>query len=190
MRVLASNIEEVLDRYTEEDWDDVWKRLKRFSYTYFRGRGLDLDGLIQDAIKDVIVRKRRWPPGVDFVTLLCQIIRSKANHLSKRGGLFMSIEEAPPLQLQAPGETLYPARREREDRQLAYSKLCSKIKQIIREDELLCRMVNMWLEEPELKPRGVARRLGVTIEAVRNGQKRLSRVANQLREEWRNVRDE
>jgi DNA-directed RNA polymerase specialized sigma24 family protein len=190
MRVLASNIEEVLDRYTEEDWDDVWKRLKRFSHKYFGGRGLDLDALIQDAILDVIVRKRHWPLGVDFVTLLCQIIRSKASHLSKRESLFMSIEGVPALRLPASEETLYLARRESEERQLAYSKLCSKIELMIREDELLCKMVTMWLEEPELKPREVARRLGVAIETIRNGQKRLSRVANQLREEWRNVRDE
>ena len=189
MQVLASNIQEVLDRYTEEDWDEVWKRLRRFAYKNFGGRGLDLDGLIQDAIKDVIIGKRHWPQGVAFVTLLCQIVRSKASHLSKREELFKSIEDVPSLRLQAPMESLFLAQREREDRQLAYSQLCRKIEEMICEDELLCRMVNMWLEEPELKPREIANRLGVTIETIRNGQKRLSRLATRLREEWHNVQD-
>lgn len=190
MQALSSNIQEVLDRYTEEDWEDIWNRLKLFTYKYFRGRGLDLDGLIQEAIKDVIAGKRRWPLGVDFVTLLCQVIRSKASHLSEKERRFRPIEDVPALRLQAPKETLYSTYREREDRQLAYSQLCSKIKEMIHGDELLCRMVNIWLEEPELKPREMAHRLGVTIEKIRSGQKRLSRRANQLREDWRNVQDE
>ena len=86
-------------------------------------------------------------------------------------------------------ETLYPSQREQEDRQLACLQLCNKIKEMVRGDDLLCRMVDAWLAEPELKPREIAHRLGVTIEEIRRGQKRLIRRADQLREEWRHVQD-
>jgi len=192
MEVLSSDIKEVLDHYTLEDWRALWKRLRRFTNKYYAWLpsaigGIELDDLIQDAIDDALIGKRRWPPEVNLVTFLCNVIRSNASHMCEKHGKVDSLEDLSITYLQTPPDTLYPFQRENEDRQNGYLQLCDKVRELVRDDELLSRMVSMWLEAEDLKPKEIAHRLGVPIEAIRSAQKRLSRKTTRLREEWRNV---
>ncbi len=192
MEVLSLDIKDVLKNYTPEQWEELWKRLKRYTYKHYYWLpseigGVELDELIQDAIKDAIDRKRHWPPNLDLVTFLCGVIRSKAGHMSEKPRILCSIEDIPEAYLQTSPDALYTSRRESEDRHSACLQLCDKVREVVSGDELLSKIVNMWLDDADLKPRELARRLGVSIEKIRSAQKRLRRKIMQLREEWRNV---
>jgi DNA-directed RNA polymerase specialized sigma24 family protein len=188
----SPDIRKVLRAYTGAEWEDLWKRLKRFTYGYYwwlptKGRGLDLDEIIQGAIGDAIEGKRKWPAGVELVTFLCQIIRSNVSHLLEKESRIVSIEEVSTSRLTTPTSVSPASQQEYADQQHVYQKLCNEIRELVRDDPLLSRMVNMWLENPEMKPRDMACEMGVPIEEIRNAQKRLSRRASNLREEWGNV---
>ena len=186
------NIRKVLSAYTAADWEDLWKRLRRFTHAYYwwlpsKGRGLDLDDFIQDAVSDAIEGKRTWPAEVELVTFLCQVIRSNVSHLLEKESRVVSIEEVSASRLTTPASGSPASRQEHADRQHAHQRLCNKIRELVREDPLLVEMVGMWLENPEIKPRNMANELRVPIEEIRNAQKRLMRRASNLRKEWDDV---
>jgi len=190
MSTLVTENQDVPER---EDWTAIWKRLRRFAHKYYywlpsRVSGIDLDDLVQDAITDVIAGDRHQPPDVELVTFLCHVIRSKADHiLKKKESRVVSIEEVPLTCLRIPVGATYMDDPGDGDRQAAYQRLCDRVRELVRDDELISRMVELWLSKPELKPREMAKELDVPIKEIRNAQKRLSRRASRLHEEWRHV---
>jgi RNA polymerase sigma factor (sigma-70 family) len=194
MEVLSSEIKEVFLHFSKEKWEELWKRLRYFTYSHYRGLpsrvggGIDLDDLIQDAIVDAITGKRKWPPGVKPVTFLCQVIRSKVSHmLEKENFRLKSLEETSSHTLTAYTESSFLTQPEDLQEQISYKELCNKILELVSEDNLLGRIVKLWISDPNLKPSEIAYMLGISIEEMRNAQKRLSRKLGKLRERWPNV---
>ncbi len=192
MEVPSPDIRKVLRAYTEAESAALWIRLKRFTYKYYwwlpsRVRGADLDEIIQDAIGDALLGKRKWPPEVQLITFLCQVIRSNVNHLLDRESRTISIEEVSASRLTTPLSGSPAEQQEHAYRQAAYQKLCNKVLDLVQDDPLLSRMVKTWLDNPELKPRDMAHEMGIPIEEIRNAQKRLIRRTSNLRKEWDNV---
>lgn len=189
MSALVTKIQEVPD---QEDWEALWQRLRRFTHKYYhwlpaKVRGIDLDDLVQGAIADVIAGGRYRPPDVELVTFLCQVVRSKASHILEKERRVVSIEEVSPTHLRIPCGSPYTDDLEDARRQAAYQQLCNKLRELVNDDELVSKIVETWLSRPELKPREMAKELGISIEKLRNAQRRLSSRASTLREEWRNV---
>ena len=184
--------QEVLELLTEEDWREIWKRLRYFTYKYYswlplKVRGANLDELIQDAIVDTITGRRQWPADVNLVTFLCQVIRSKASHMLEKESKVVSIEDISPSHLSTPAEPSYLIRQEEKEKQAACEQLCERMRELVRGDELLSKIVAMRLDNPDLKPRELAGALGISVTEVHSAQKRLGRRVKVLREEWRNV---
>lgn len=192
MEVLSSTIKEVFTLFTKEDWADLWKRLRYFTYSHYAwlpskiSGGLDLDDLIQDAIVDAVMGRRQWPPDVKLVTFLCQVIRSKVSHmLEKESSRLKFIEE-----ISDPTSTSnqqYLPQSGDAHQQLTYDELCNKIRALVHDDTLLKNIVELWILDSKLKPSDIACMLGRPVEDIRIAQKRLSRKLWKLREEWPNV---
>jgi hypothetical protein len=158
--------------------------------------GTDLDALIQDSILDVITEKRRAPPSVPLFLLLCQTIRSKASHMWEKERRRLSPEgwqvtNSPVLleyllrNLSDEHPHLFRA-AEQSDQRTVYNQLCNKILELVRGDDLLTRIVDLWFVTPDLKPREIAEALAIPEGEVRKAQKRLSRKVKTLREAWAN----
>lgn len=184
--------QEPLEPRTEEDWRNVVNRLRYFTYKYYHWLplkviGVDLDGLIHDAIVDTLTGRRHRPPDVSLVTFLTNVIRSKASHLLDREKKVVSIEDISPARPTTSGESSYLFRPEEKEKQSVFQQMCRRLREVVDGDEVLCKIVDLWLENPDLKPREIARKLGISADELRSAQKRLSRRAKELREEWQNV---
>jgi DNA-directed RNA polymerase specialized sigma24 family protein len=177
---------------TEDEWRDVINRLRHITYKHYywlplKVRGADLDGLINDALVDTLKSERVRPPGVNLVTFLANVVRSKVSHLMDREKKVVSVEDVSPARLGVPVESPYLVRPEEQEKQEAFRRMCERLRELVDGDEDLCKLVALRLNNPDLKAREIARELGSTADELRNAQKRLSRRAKELWEEWKNV---
>jgi hypothetical protein len=98
MKALSPLSQEYIAHMTEEEWRDLYKRLRLFSYKKYGMLqtvvgGLDLESVILDSIEDTFFGVRRWPvvdedgriKNISLCVFLCQTIRSKV-----RSGLINS----------------------------------------------------------------------------------------------------
>ena len=201
METVGSRAQEVRDLTEDELWD-LYTRLRYFTYKRYWWLedkivgGTDLDALIQDAILDVITGARSSPSHVPLFMLLCQTIRSKASHLWEKEKKRLSAEGRQTTNSPAlleyllrtfSGERPYLLRpAEPSDQQTIYNQLCNKILELVRGDNLLTRIVELWFVTPDLKPREIAEALDIPESEVRKAQKRLSRKVKTLKEAWAN----
>lgn len=181
-----------LDPRTEDEWRDVINRLKHITYKHYywlplKVRGADLNGLINDAIADTLKGERVRPPGVNLVTFLANVVRSKVNHLLEREKKVISLEDMSPARPVASVEPPYLVRPDEKERQEAFRRMCERLRELVDGDEVLCKIMALRLSNPDVKAREIARELGLTADELRNAQKRLSRRAKELLEEWKNV---
>jgi DNA-directed RNA polymerase specialized sigma24 family protein len=196
----VSRAQEVRDLTEDELWD-LYTRLRYFTYKHYWWLqvkivgGIDLDALIHDSILDVMTGVRSSPPEVPLFMLLCQTIRSKASHLWEKEKRRLSIadwqEANPPAPLEyllrnLSAEHPYLRPAEPSDQQTIYNQLCNRIRELVRGDDLLTRIVDLWFVTPDLKPREIAEALNIPNSELRKAQKRLSRKVKTLREAWSN----
>lgn len=177
----------------QEDWEAIWKRLRRFAHRYYywlptKVSGIDLDDLVQEAILDTISGNRHLPSDVELVTFLCNVIRSKArNLLEKKESGVVPLEEIPQRHLLLTAGARFMEYVKDVDKRDACQRVFHKLREFVSDDDLESKMVDKWLEQPDIKPNEIAKQLGVSIVEIRNAQKRLSRKVRKLAEEWHNV---
>lgn len=175
---------EALDTYTEDDWNDLRKRLMYFAYRHYswvprftRG-AIEVEDLVHDAMTDVISGRRTWPTDVNFFQLHCGIIRSKVSHLYGREGRVSATEVNQGSSASASSLSYQELQQEQ-----LYDQLCSNIRESVFDDPVLHQIVELWFAQPDMKPRHIAERLGLPVRAVQNAQKRLRTKVKGLREE-------
>lgn len=176
------------DDFTAKDFEDLWKRLRNHTHFHYWwlpsriGDGVDLDDLAAQAICDTLSNKREKPPGVNLVTFLINVIKSKVSHLLEkearlqaRGNLSEHLAPAG-----AHGETqgLPPPG---DDQPQNDDALLVKIRELVGDDGLLMGIVELWYHTPDLKPKQIAETLGIPMQEMRNAQKRLRRRLEDLR---------
>jgi hypothetical protein len=183
---------------SEKELHDLWKRLRLFTYKRFgkrtKGvRGINLDEVILDAIEDTFFGKRRWPPlddqghdkQISLFFFLCQTIRSKVSHIIEHEKKKQSINEEDTESLNQKGMYKLQA-SEQTDAESIYNQLSNRIRQAVKSDPLLKQIVELWIADPDLKPKDIARNLKVKDETIRNAQKRLNRKIKDIRAKWSN----
>jgi hypothetical protein len=184
-------------RMSDQEWKELWKRLKLFTYKKYGWllkhiRALDLDEIILDAIEDTFFGIRRWPPrdaegnekDVKLLFFLCQTIRSKISYLAKQSPKHVSVQdEIPAEQVESLKRShLYTLQaKEESDEQARYNELGEKLLESVRSDTLLERIVNSLIEDPDLKPKEIAKQLEVSVREIQNAQKRIGRRAKKAR---------
>ncbi|HXQ32582.1 MAG TPA: hypothetical protein VN843_01040 [Anaerolineales bacterium] len=207
---------ELLSSMTEEEWLDLYNRLRLFTYKrYYWLRdqtNLDLEGIIQEAIIDTIQGKRRWPSvdkdtdevKISLFVFLCDVIRSKVSHLWEREKRQLSLDSfyentsvlEPKLGDSAKREVLlnesateYWSLISRQDpySQLVHKEVVDKMFNLVSHDETLTKILQLWLQEPDLKPRQIAERMGLNVKQIylilKKLQKRLVNLQGELQNE-------
>lgn len=189
MRELSTRGRRVLDEMTEPEWEDLWKRLRVYTYKNFGPRIKDrvkLDEVIQDAIEDTYFGNRRLPPDVNLTAFLCETIRSKISHLLEKEKNKISIEGFSRSQQQSSSAVLtlnpseYPGlttRNEEAYQSVVYEELCDQIRRSVQPDPHLLQLAELLFATPDLKPGEIAIQINQPIQAVSNLLRRLSRKA-------------
>jgi|GEM_PF-2720791 len=188
---------EVPERLLVADWDDIIPRVRLWAI-HFHKRYLKHiraaptpDDLVQEAIVKLYTGRRKIPDHVPLMTVIINNIQSDIwNFLTKEGftkkdskgkgrkgwGRHVGLEEwMKDYDLEA-----LPSGNEMKE---LYSAVSSKI----ADDPFLQKMVDLLFEDPLLKPRDLARLLGVSIKDINNAQKRLRRRLQELRNTLKNA---
>jgi len=215
---------ELLSSMTEEEWLDLYNRLRLFTYKrYYWLRdqtNLDLEGIIQEAIIDTIQGKRRWPSvdkdtdevkqislevkQISLFVFLCDVIRSKVSHLWEREKRQLSLDSfyennsvlEPKLEDSAKREAMlnesateYLNLISRQDpyNQLVHKEVVDKMLNLVSHDETLAKILQLWLQEPDLKPKQIAEKMGLNVKQIyvilKKLQKRLVNLQRELQNE-------
>jgi hypothetical protein len=197
MKALSPLSQEYIVRMTEEEWRDLYKRLRLFSYKKFGMLqtvvgGLDLEAVILDSIEDTFFGVRRWPvvgedgriKNISLCVFLCQTIRSKVSHILEQEKNKVPIEEAETHPLRLTSQTTLRSVRAGEgaDELAIYNELGQQLLKAVHQDELLTKIVKLYLDTPDLHPLEVAEQLGLPVEEIQNARKRLDRKIRRLRE--------
>jgi hypothetical protein len=196
MRALSPLSQKYLTHMTEDEWRDLYKRLRLFTYKNYgwlrtRVEGLDLDSLIQDAIGDTIIGIRQWPvigadgevKDISLCVFLCQTVRSKVSHIleHEKNNVRIDVPDNHPLRLTLHTSLHKTRAGEGSDDLAIYKEMGQQLLDMVRKDELLTSMVKLYLATPDLRPREVAEQLGLPVEEIRKARKRLKRILTKLR---------
>ena len=197
---------EELDAISKEQWVEIWQKLRLHTWRKYKSLqdkiGLDLDDMVHQAIIDTLERKRRWPPidkltgmkkHVDLFPFLCEVVRSNISHqleeerkkISIEGTVSNPSEDSDLISLEGmiSGPISEYLRYEAIYNRVFYVQLVSRMFELVKGDEELSEIVKVWTRDPSLKPSEIAQELGLSIEEVRNAQKRLRRKLRDVRGE-------
>jgi DNA-directed RNA polymerase specialized sigma24 family protein len=187
MELPSSQMPDALGAHTEKDWDDLRMRGLLYAYKYFsyipyltRGR-MSVEDLVHEALSDMLEGQRRQPENVDSFTFLCGAIRSEFDNLYRKEKAATFSEESLPPDY---SPFLPSVSLEETQSVFDYQQLCDKVRELVSDDAELVSIVEVWFEEPDMKPKDIACRLGLSMDDMHNAQKRLRRRAINLREKW------
>ena len=192
MKTFSPKGRRILDELTQTEWENLWKRLRLYTYKNFAYKVRDrfnLDEVIQEAIEDTYFGNRRLPPDVNLTAFLCETVRSKVSHLLEKEKNKISIEDLKGIQQQTSFALLteniseYPQliyRKEEGYQRVMYEELCSKIRKSVQLDPGLVQLAELLFAVPDLKPREIAIQMNQPIKNVFNLLRRLSRRARKL----------
>lgn len=173
------------------DWNDILPRVQLWA-NHFHKRYLrniraapSPEDLVQEAIVKLYTGRRKLPDHVPLITVIINNIQSDIwNFLTREGivgksaqgkgrkgwGRHLGLEEW----MQNFDEQAAPSQTE-------LNALQEVIKKEIDGDKQLGQMVDLLFQDPLLKPRDLARLMGITVKDVNNAQKRLRRRLQSLR---------
>jgi DNA-directed RNA polymerase specialized sigma24 family protein len=196
---LSLKARQIFERMKEAEWQDLRNRLLYFAYRNYAGShrklGYHLDELVQDAIVDVITGVRRWPPvdeygnekQIDLFVFLCQTVRSKVSHVAKKKAREVQLENSGSLDLFSERlNILAGSEEDKPDSQVLYAELSHRLLNVVSDDATLTKIVQLLIDTPDLRPKEIAPMLGLSIQEMRNAQKRLTRKLKMLKEEREN----
>jgi predicted XRE-type DNA-binding protein len=201
MTALSPLSQEYITHMTEDEWRDLYKRLRLFSYKHYgwlhtKIEGLDLESLIQDAIEDTLFGIRQWPvigedgeiKNVSLCIFLCQTIRSKVSHIVEHEKNKVHIDALDDHLVRLTSNISLRDMRANEgsDEMAIYNEIGQQLLERVHEDELLTRIVKLYLDTPDLRPREVAEQLGLPIKEIQKARRRLHQIIVKLREEQNN----
>jgi hypothetical protein len=192
MQVLVSEIREMFNGFTDDEWDKLNKQLVHFCKRKYGGEHrLSMRGLIQGAISDVYEGRRHWPEDVSLVQCLRSAIRSEADHILRRENVgeekrhrFQPIEDSELELLKKTDGS-------------AYLQLCVELRDLVKGRPLLEVMVEIIILDYKSKPGdmlGLIRERvpGVSMASVYKAYGHLKQVIRELKEqekEQENVQD-
>ena len=192
---LSPKAKQVFEQMKEAEWQRLRKRLLYFGYRNYadsdRKLGYHLDDAVQDAIVDVVTGIRRWPPvdqhgqekDVSLFVFLCQVVRSKISHVLTKKSREIQLVDVEGLDFSF-DELNIPAAQENDlESKLAYAEFSTRLLELVSDDDTLTKLVQLLIKAPDLRPQEIAPMLGISIQEIRNAQKRLSRRLKALREE-------
>lgn len=177
-----------LNLFAREDCEDLWTRQTRFINSRFKrySRIINLNGVFTDImLEESEGTSNRQPTDVDSEKSVYGVARSKISHRLARDNRSRSLEDI--SNAHRPGHRRvragYREFAEEICSRIACQELAKFILDKVRDDPMLSRIVDLWIDDPELKPKEVASKLGISIQELRCAQKRLRRRLSTLRKE-------
>jgi DNA-directed RNA polymerase specialized sigma24 family protein len=193
---LSPKARQVFEQMKEAEWRDLRNRLLYFGYRNYGGNdrrlGYHLDDAVEDAIVDVVTGVRQWPPvdeygnerEIGLFVFLCQTVRSKISHVIAKKAREIQFEDVQGLDLPLDRlETLRGSKESELERKIIYSEFSEQLLKLVSDDNTLTKLIKVLIETPDLRPQEIAPLLGISMQEMRNAQKRLSRRLKALREE-------
>lgn len=178
MEILASEIKEIFHNFTKPEWDDLNKRLSYFFFVHYAYEPrLAREDLIQGAILDVYEGRRHWPAEIKLVTLLCGVMRSNASHILEKENNHprQSIEDVSDVAL-----------IQKEDI-CTYSQLRDELRDLVRHDAHLSRIVELLIQDPEMRPRDLLALMpDLSKRDIYNAYRRLNQLIHKLKKDAEN----
>lgn len=174
MLLLATEVREILEELTQEQFWQLTKRVGFYYYSHYLNEPrLELDDLLQRSFLSMLDGSRHWDPErADLATFLCGALRSIAYHDLRK------MNQAPLQPLEE--EFLMPASQENN---LIASLVWNEILDFVSDDWLLRRMVKFRIKDPQMMPRHMVSLLPeVSKEEVYRGWRRLREIIKQLEE--------
>jgi DNA-directed RNA polymerase specialized sigma24 family protein len=178
---LGKRGQEVLSSLTDQQWLDLWNRLKLFTNTcYFNVEGEDL---IIKAIIAVMEGRRRWYSEKSPFLNFCWIIRSIASNeiasdefaREKKSIPLACTDEIPADSDQLLISSSTPSHTEIYEQQENDKNFSERLHQSLQGDSLSCRVVDYLIDDPSWKPQKIAKALGEETKEINNTRKRLRR---------------
>jgi hypothetical protein len=174
MRLLASEVRELLGELTQEQFSKLTKRVAFYFYTHYMNEPrLEFDDLFQGALLSMLDDSRHWDPErADLATFLCGALRSIASHE------LMKMNQTPLHSLE--DEFIAPTSQENE---LIANLVGNEILDFVSDNWLLRRMVEFRMRDPQMMPRHMVSLLPeVSEEEVYRGWRLLREKIKQLEE--------
>jgi len=185
-----------LEAITDEQWILVWLQLRvwiRHNYYWFYLRThRDLDGIVSQAIIDTMSGKRRYPPidkktglerkEVELFDFLSWTVRSLISAQLAAANKLSQLDDTLQVPELADSRKSYLLKQVNVENTVSYKDLIVAMRELVKDDPTLDQMVQIWAVEPELKPREMAKVLGLTMNQMRAAQRRLRRRLARLKE--------
>jgi DNA-directed RNA polymerase specialized sigma24 family protein len=183
MQPPSSDNRDELNLFARKDFNEIWAKVCFFVFRHFRWlesemyvRGVILDTMIEVSRGEC---KKTRPPHVSLEIFLYQAVRNKIDHMRERRKKSVPFEDNE----DNPG----CSSQEDTSQQVEADELREEILKQVGDDQVLVEIVELWLQDSEMKPQEISRESGYSIEEIRNAEKRLRRRLSKL---WEELRDD
>ncbi len=164
---------------TETEWNQLWLKLRCHTWHKYRWlherTGKDLDEIVSQAVLDTLSGARNWPPDVGLFYFLCRTVESIVSHTWEREKRVLSLDD---FRAPVTSPNLHLVIDTHED----YQRLTDKMVELVSYDNELTEIIKLWRADPDLKPRDLARELGLSAAQVYAAKKRLRRALRDLQQ--------
>jgi|GEM_PF-5027928 len=140
------------------------------------------EDIVHEIFEGLIQGRLSWPEGVPTQKILyvniiskCYKLRQRKEHVSYHTAL-----------------TALQSTRSRiaETSLLERNPIIEEIKTLVKDDHVLCAMLDIYELDPDEKPNQIAYLLDLPINEIYNARKRLKRIAKSLRNNQKSAKDE
>ena len=188
---------------TDKQWVDLYNVLRLHAKTHHGWKpGLDLEGLIQASIEDWLSGKRCRPEGETLEAFLIGVFNSKVSHEWEKETIDISGERPSDEERPVAKPRRIRRRQDVEDldnfippssyshqqgdayRQAEANDIYQKALSVLGDESALIEIFKGSLQG--IKPQELADKLGLSIDRLRNEQRRLKRKLMMLRKGWSN----
>ena len=164
---------------TDAEWNEMWLKLRYYTWNKYRWlnekTGKDLDEIVSQALVDTFSGTRNCPPGINLFLFLCRTVESIVSHTWAREKRVLRLDE---FRSGVVSPDLYLIIDTDED----YQRLTNKMIELVSYDTELVGIIRLWRSDPDLKPRDLAKQLGLSMAQIYAAKKRLRRALNDLRQ--------
>ena len=195
----------LFDHFNDDDWNEIYKKVTYYAYKYSErsvyGRGLDLTSLVQEAISNILLGTISTPPidnetgkvnKRDVISILCMRVRKLAFDEMKRSKKIipLKLDSDDDEDLQETSERILCDSTSHEDisRRIEYEEVFRKMLELASGDEGLTRVIQLWVNDPSMKPREMAQRLEMDVRELYIIKKRLRLILKRVREGYNDVK--